>query len=112
MLAEIPEDAPARYEEIFGPVASVYRVSSVDEAIELANDSPFGLSSSVWTADEGERERFVEEIEAGMVYVNKMTESTPEVPFGGAKNSGYGRELSRFGIQEFTNAKMVWVQDA
>ncbi|AHY48015.1 NAD-dependent aldehyde dehydrogenase [Rubrobacter radiotolerans] len=112
VLAEIPEDAPARYEEIFGPVASVYRVSSVDEAIELANDSPFGLSSSVWTADEGERERFVEEIEAGMVYVNKMTESTPEVPFGGAKNSGYGRELSRFGIQEFTNAKMVWVQDA
>lgn len=112
VLTDIPEDAPARYEEIFGPVASVYRVSSIDEAIEVANDSPFGLSSSAWTTDAEERERFVNEIEAGMVYINKMTESTPEVPFGGAKNSGYGRELSRFGIQEFTNQKMVWVQEA
>ncbi|WP_119070388.1 NAD-dependent succinate-semialdehyde dehydrogenase [Rubrobacter indicoceani] len=112
VISEIPADAPARREEIFGPVAAVYRVSSIDEAIEVANDSPFGLSSSAWTTDDGERERFVREIEAGMVYINKMTESTPEVPFGGAKNSGYGRELSRFGIQEFTNQKLVWLQEA
>ena len=111
VLTDIPEDSPAYAEEIFGPVASMFRVGNVDEAIRLANDSPFGLSSSAWTNDEGERERFIEEIEAGMVYVNKMTESTPEVPFGGVKESGYGRELSIFGIREFVNAKTVWVEE-
>ena len=111
VLTDIPEDSPAYKEEIFGPVASMFRVGDIDEAIRLANDSPFGLSSSAWTNDEEERERFIDEIEAGMVYVNRMTESTPEVPFGGVKESGYGRELSIFGIREFVNAKTVWVEE-
>jgi succinate-semialdehyde dehydrogenase/glutarate-semialdehyde dehydrogenase len=111
VLTDIPEDSPAYAEEIFGPVASMFRVGDIDEAIRLANDTPFGLSSSAWTNDEEEREQFINEIEAGMVYVNKMTESTPEVPFGGVKESGYGRELSIFGIREFVNAKTVWVEE-
>ena len=110
ILTDIPEDSPAYREEIFGPVASLFRVSDIDEAIALANDSDFGLSSSAWTNDEAEQERFINELEAGMTYINKMTESTPEVPFGGAKNSGYGRELSHFGIHEFTNPKTVWIE--
>ena len=109
VLTDIPKDAPAYYEEIFGPVASLFRVRDIDEAIALANDSDFGLSSSAWTNDAGEQGRFVDEIEAGMTYINRMTESTPEVPFGGVKNSGYGRELSHFGIHEFMNPKTVWV---
>ncbi len=110
VLSDIPEDSPAYREEIFGPVASLFRVSDIDEAISLANDSDFGLSSSAWTNDEAQQERFINELEAGMTYINKMTESTPEVPFGGAKNSGYGRELSHFGIHEFTNPKTVWIE--
>ncbi|CAN5657988.1 NADP-dependent succinic semialdehyde dehydrogenase [soil metagenome] len=109
ILTDIPEDSPAYREEIFGPVASLFRVRDIDEAITLANDSDFGLSSSAWTNDPDEQERFVNEIEAGMTYINRMTESTPEIPFGGAKNSGYGRELSHFGIHEFMNPKTVWV---
>jgi succinate-semialdehyde dehydrogenase / glutarate-semialdehyde dehydrogenase len=109
VLTDIPEDSPAYREEIFGPVASLFRVGSIDEAIALANDSDFGLSSSAWTRDAGEQDRFVNELEAGMTYINRMTESTPEIPFGGAKNSGYGRELSHFGIHEFMNPKTVWI---
>jgi succinate-semialdehyde dehydrogenase / glutarate-semialdehyde dehydrogenase len=109
VLTDIPKGSPAYGEEIFGPVASVFRVGGIDEAIELANDSDFGLSSSAWTNDAGEQERFVNELEAGMTYINRMTESTPEIPFGGAKNSGYGRELSHFGIHEFMNPKTVWI---
>ena len=90
-------------------MASLFRVRDVDEAIALANDSDFGLSSSAWTNDPAEQDRFVDELEAGMTYINRMTESTPEIPFGGAKNSGYGRELSHFGIHEFMNPKTVWV---
>ncbi|HZY66868.1 MAG TPA: NAD-dependent succinate-semialdehyde dehydrogenase [Rubrobacteraceae bacterium] len=112
VLTDIPEDSPAYKEEIFGPVASMFRVVDIDEAIRLANDIPFGLSSSAWTNDEDEREQFINEIEAGMVYVNRMTESTPEVPFGGVKESGYGRELSVFGIREFVNAKTVWIDES
>lgn len=109
VLTDIPEGSPAYSDEIFGPVASMFRVSDVNEAIRLANDTPFGLSSSAWTNDSGEQEQFISEIEAGMVYINRMTESTPEVPFGGVKESGFGRELSVFGIREFVNAKTVWV---
>lgn len=111
VLTDIPEDSPAYREEIFGPVASLFVVRDIDEAIRIANDSSFGLGSSAWTNDPEEQERFIDEIEAGMVYINKMTESTPEAPFGGVKNSGYGRELSHFGIHEFMNAKTVWIGD-
>ncbi|MCD2191400.1 NAD-dependent succinate-semialdehyde dehydrogenase [Actinomycetospora soli] len=110
VLADIPKDAPAYYEELFGPVALVFRARDVDDAIAIANDSSFGLGGSAWTQDEDEKERFANEVESGMVYINKITESTPEVPFGGAKNSGYGRELASFGPQSFVNAKTIWIQ--
>ena len=109
VLTDIPEGSPAHREEIFGPVASIFRARDIDDSIRIANDSEFGLGSSAWTGDEAERRRFVEEIEAGMVYINRMTESTPEAPFGGVKNSGYGRELSHFGIHEFVSVKTVWI---
>lgn len=95
-------------EEAFGPVASVYRAGSVEEALEIANDTTFGLSSAVWTTDPDEEERVVAGLDAGAVFVNGMSISYPEVPFGGTKDSGVGRELSVEGIREFTNAKSVW----
>jgi succinate-semialdehyde dehydrogenase/glutarate-semialdehyde dehydrogenase len=110
VLTDIPKDARAYYEELFGPVALVFRAEDVDDAIRIANDSPFGLGGSAWTNDEDEQWRFATEVESGMVYINKVTESTPEVPFGGAKNSGYGRELASFGPQSFVNAKTIWIQ--
>ncbi|MCC9308886.1 NADP-dependent succinic semialdehyde dehydrogenase [Kitasatospora sp. RB6PN24] len=96
-------------EEAFGPVAALYRAESLDHALELANDSPFGLSSNVWTTEPEEQERFVRDIQAGAVYFNGMTASHPALPFGGVRRSGYGRELSGHGIREFCNATTVWI---
>lgn len=110
VLAEIPKSAPAYYEELFGPVALLFRAKDLDDAIAIANDSSFGLGGSAWTQDPDEAERLANEVETGMIYINKVTASTPEVPFGGTKNSGYGRELASFGTLTFVNAKTVWMQ--
>jgi len=110
VLTDIPKDSPAYKEELFGPVASIFRVKNVDEAIRVANDSRFGLGASAWSNDKAEQDRFINEIEAGMVFINQMVFSDPRVPFGGVKRSGVGRELSTYGIREFTNVKTVWVK--
>jgi len=110
VLTDIPKNSAAYKEELFGPVASIFRVKNIDEAIHVANDSRFGLGASAWTNDKGEQERFMSELEAGMVFINQMVFSDPRVPFGGVKRSGVGRELSTYGIREFTNVKTVWVK--
>jgi succinate-semialdehyde dehydrogenase / glutarate-semialdehyde dehydrogenase len=110
VLTNIPKDSPAYREEFFGPVASIFRVKGADQAIQIANDSRFGLGASAWTNDPAETERFINELEAGMVFLNKMVVSDPRMPFGGVKHSGHGRELAANGIREFVNIKTVWLE--
>jgi succinate-semialdehyde dehydrogenase/glutarate-semialdehyde dehydrogenase len=107
VLVDVPSSSPADEEELFGPVASVWKVANIDEAVELANRSRFGLGASAWTTNLAERERFVRDIESGLVFLNGMVASEPSLPFGGVKASGYGRELGEFGIREFVNIKAV-----
>ena len=111
ILTHIPKDAEAYHEELFGPVASVYRVSSEDEAVELANATRFGLGGAIFTTDEKRGHKLAEKINTGMVFINHPTGSQPDLPFGGTNQSGYGRELSSLGIDEFLNKKLVRTSD-
>lgn len=111
VLADIPKSSPAFNDELFGPVASLYRAADMAEAIEIANNSIFGLGACAWTNDPAERELFINEIESGLAFINGMVASDPRIPFGGVKHSGYGRELSHHGIREFVNVKSVCIQE-
>ncbi|QCS44703.1 NAD-dependent succinate-semialdehyde dehydrogenase [Natrinema versiforme] len=110
ILTDVPAGCPADSEELFGPVASVFRIESEQAAIEKANESRFGLGASIWTEDRDRGERVAANIDAGCTYINQLTKSDPRVPFGGIKDSGYGRELSEAGIKEFVNSKTVWIE--
>ena len=111
ILTDVPADAPAACEELFGPVAAVFAVESAEDALELANDTEYGLGATVWTDDRERGEELARRIDAGGVFVNEFVTSHLELPFGGIKNSGYGRELAGEGIREFVNRKSVWVSD-
>jgi succinate-semialdehyde dehydrogenase/glutarate-semialdehyde dehydrogenase len=110
VLTNIPAGSPAACDEVFGPVAMLFRAKGINEAIELANNTSFGLGAAAWTNNAAEQERFINELEAGSVFINGMVASDPRLPFGGIKNSGYGRELAEFGIREFVNVKTVWIK--
>ncbi|MDP9340084.1 MAG: NAD-dependent succinate-semialdehyde dehydrogenase [Acidobacteriota bacterium] len=110
VLTNVSKDSPAGCGELFGPVASMFRVKNAEEAIRVANDHRYGLGASAWTNEDRERDLFINELEAGMVFINQMVASDPRVPFGGVKRSGHGRELSVNGIREFTNVKTVWIR--
>jgi succinate-semialdehyde dehydrogenase/glutarate-semialdehyde dehydrogenase len=111
VLTNIPEGSPAYWDELFGPVASLFTVPSLEEAIRIANDTDFGLGAAAWTNEDDEQARFIEDLQAGQVFINGMVASDPRLPFGGIKESGYGRELSEFGIREFVNIKTIWIGD-
>jgi succinate-semialdehyde dehydrogenase/glutarate-semialdehyde dehydrogenase len=111
VLAGITPEMRVHTEEVFGPVATLYRVAGIDEAIELANGTEFGLGANAWTTDEQEQERFIRDLAAGMVFINGNVTSYPQLPFGGIRTSGHGRELYVQGIREFCNIKSVWVGD-
>ncbi|MFL5597060.1 MAG: aldehyde dehydrogenase family protein, partial [Gemmatimonadaceae bacterium] len=111
VLADIPTSAPAARDELFGPVASVFKSHDLTDAIRIANGTTFGLGASAWTRDDRERDEFVREIESGLLFINGMVASDARLPFGGVKNSGFGRELGEFGIREFVNIKSVRVMD-
>jgi succinate-semialdehyde dehydrogenase / glutarate-semialdehyde dehydrogenase len=109
VLVNVPHESPAYREEVFGPVASIFRVRNADDAIAMANDSSFGLAASAWTNNPEEQELFTSDLESGMVFINAMVASDARLPFGGVKRSGFGRELGTAGIREFTNIKTIWI---
>jgi succinate-semialdehyde dehydrogenase/glutarate-semialdehyde dehydrogenase len=110
ILAEVPVESAIAREEFFGPVAMLFQVANIDTAIQIANSVPFGLGASAWTNDPVEQERFINDLEAGAVFINGLVKSDPRLPFGGIKRSGFGRELGIQGIHEFVNIKTVWMK--